>query len=63
MERDNKDIVDWLKKYNLFKGFDFVDCRWTKEFKFTYEYTELYDLKEKLIKLLNEDVESIYSGK
>ena len=61
-ERDNKDIVDWLTKHNLFEGFDFVDYRWTKEFKFPYEYTNLYDLKEKLIKCLNEDVESIYSG-
>lgn len=61
-EMDNKDIVDWLTKHNLFEGFDFVDYRWTKEFKFPYEYTNLYDLKDKLIKCLNEDVESIYSG-
>ena len=48
------EIEELCRKYTV--------SRWTKEFKFPYEYTELYDLKEKLIKLLNEDVELIYSG-
>lgn len=61
-EQDNKDIKAWLEKHNLFEGFDFIDYRWTIKFKFPYEYTNLYDLKEKLIKLLKEDVKSIYSG-
>lgn len=63
-EQDNKDIKAWLEKHNLFKGFDFEDeyYRWTIKFKFPYEYTNLYGLKEKLIKLLKEDIESIYSG-
>ena len=64
-EQDNKDIETWLKKHKLFDGFYFGDdYRWTKEFKFPEEENALYDFTDKLIKCLEEDVESIYnSGK
>ena len=64
-EQDNKDIEAWLKKHKLFDGFYFGDdYRWTKEFKFPEEENALYDFTDKLIKCLEEDVESIYnSGK
>ena len=67
-EQDNKDIEAWLKKHKLFDGFYFHNegdepKRWTKEFKFPEEENALYDFTDKLIKCLEEDVESIYSGK
>ena len=61
-EHDNNDIEAWLKKHKLF-GFDFNGDRWTKEFKFPEEEDKLYEFTKKLIKLLEEDVDSIYSGK
>ncbi|WP_432633597.1 hypothetical protein [Brachyspira sp.] len=66
LEQDNKNIKAWLEKHNLFKGFE--KCNdiwhgWVKEFKFPEEENELYEFTEKLIKLLKEDIESIYSGK
>lgn len=68
-EQDMKDIKTWLKKHKLFDGFYFYNegdepKRWTKEFKFPEEENALYDFTDKLIKCLEEDVESIYnSGK
>ena len=63
-EQDNKDIEAWLKKHNLFDGFYFDDdWRWYKGFKFPEEENKLYEFVKKLIKCLEEDVESIYSGK
>ena len=62
-EQDNKDIETWLKKHKLFEGFYFADWRWTREFEFPKDENALYDFTKKLIKLLEEDVESIYSGK
>ena len=62
-EQDNKDIEAWLKKHNLFDGFYFDDWRWYKGFKFPEEENKLYEFTKKLIKCLEEDVESIYSGK
>ena len=63
-EQDNKDIADWLEKHNLFERFKKDDWdRWTKEFKFPEEEDKLYEYTEKLIKCLEEDVKSIYSGK
>ena len=68
-EQDMKDIKTWLKKHKLFEGFYFHNegdepKRWTKEFKFPEEENALYDFTDKLIKCLEEDVESIYnSGK
>ena len=63
-EQDNKDIEAWLKKHKLFDGFkqDENGC-WAKEFKFSEEENKLYEFAKKLIKCLEEDVESIYSGK
>lgn len=64
-EQDNKDIEAWLKKHKLFDGFkqDENGC-WAKEFKFSEEENKLYEFTKKLIKCLEEDVESIYnSGK
>lgn len=63
-EQDNKDIEAWLKKHNLFEGFYFDgDWRWYKRFKFPEEENKLYEFAKKLIKCLEEDVESIYGGK
>lgn len=63
-EQDNKDIEAWLKKHKLFDGFYFEDWRWYKGFKFPEEENKLYEFTKKLIKCLEEDVESIYnSGK
>lgn len=62
LEQDNKDIETWLKKHNLFEGF-FLDNRWCKKFEFPKEEKSLYEFTEKLIKYLEEDIESIYSGK
>ena len=62
-EQDNKDIEAWFKNHKLFDGFYFNGSRWTKDFKFPEEENALYEFTEKLIKLLKEDVESIYSGK
>ena len=63
-EKDNKDIEAWLKKHKLFDGFYFDDWRWTKDFKFPEDEKALYEFAKKLIKLLEEYVESIYnSGK
>lgn len=65
-DKDNKDIETWLKKHNLFEGF-FLDVywynRWCKKFEFPKEEKFLYEFTEKLIKCLEEDIESIYSGK
>ena len=61
-EQDNKDIEAWLKKHKLFEGFYF-DGRWTGQFEFPEEENALYEFTKKLIKCLEEDVESIYSGK
>ena len=64
IEEDNKEIAAWLEKHNLFEGFKKGNWdRWTKEFKFPEEEDKLYEYTEKLIKCLEEDVESIYSGK
>ena len=63
-EQDNKDIEAWLKKHNLFDGFYFDgDWGWYKRFKFPEEENKLYEFAKKLIKCLEEDVESIYGGK
>lgn len=65
-EQDNKDIEAWLKKHKLFEGFDNGGdylARWYKGFKFPEEENKLYEFVKKLIKCLEEDVESIYSGK
>ena len=68
-QQDTEDIKAWLKKHNLFDGFYFHNegdepSRWTKKFKFPEEENKLYKFAEELIKLLEEDVESIYnSGK
>ena len=65
-EKDNKDIEAWLKKHNLFEGFEKDETwynEWNKNFKFPEEENELYDFTEKLIECLEKDVESIYSGK
>ena len=62
-EQDNKDIEAWLKKHKLFEGFYFDDWRWTKDFKFSEEEKALYEYADKLIKCLEKDIESIYSGK
>ena len=64
-EQDIKDIEAWLKKHKLFEGFYFNDdsCRWTKDFKFPEEEKALYEFADKLIKCLEKDIESIYSGK
>lgn len=60
--QDNKDIEVWLKKHNLFDGFYFQDEKWwTKKFKFPKQENELYEFTEKVIKLLEEDIESICS--
>ena len=64
--QDNKDIEAWLKKHKLFEGFDNGGdylARWYKEFEFPKDENSLYDFTKKLIKCLEEDVESIYSGK
>lgn len=63
-EQDIKDIEAWLKKHKLFEGFkqDEDGC-WAKEFKFPKEEDALEEFTGKLIKCLEEDVESIYSGK
>lgn len=64
-EQDIKDIEAWLKKHKLFEGFkqDEDGC-WAKEFKFPKEEDALEEFTGKLIKLLEEDVESISnSGK
>ena len=64
LEQDVKDIEAWLKKHKLFDGFYFDDwSRWWKDFKFPEDEKALYDFTDKLIKCLEEDVESIYSGK
>ena len=65
-EKDNKDIEAWLKKHNLFEGFEKDETwynEWNKNFKFPEEENELYEFTKKLIERLKEDVESIYSGK
>lgn len=62
-EHDNNDIEAWLKKHKLYEGFYFNGDRWTKEFKFPEEEDKLYEFTKKLIKLLEEDIDSIYSGK
>ena len=62
-EQDNRDIEAWLKKHKLFEGFYFDDWRWTKDFKFPEEEKALYEYADKLIKCLEKDIESIYSGK
>ena len=65
-EKDNKDIEAWLKKHNLFEGFEKDETwynEWNKNFKFPEEENELYDFTEKLIECLEKYVESIYSGK
>ena len=65
-EQDNKDIEAWLKKHKLFEGFDNGGdylARWYKGFKFPEEENKLYEFAKKLIECLEEDVESIYSGK
>lgn len=65
-EKDNKDIEAWLKKHNLFEGFEKDETwynEWNKNFKFPEEENELYDFTEKLIECLEKDVESIYSEK
>ena len=51
------------KKHNLFEGFYFDGDIWTKEIKFPEEENALYEFTKKLIKLLKEDIESIYSRK
>lgn len=66
LEHDNKDIEAWLKKHKLFEGFDNGGdylARWYKGFKFPEEEKALYEFAKKLIECLEEDVESIYSGK
>ena len=60
-EQDNKDIEAWLKKHNLFDDTFYFDNRWSKEFKFPQQEKELYDFTEKVIQLLEKDVESICS--
>lgn len=61
-EQDNKDIKAWLKKHNLFDDtFYFDRSRWSKEFKFPQQEKELYEFTEKVIQLLEKDVESICS--
>ena len=65
-EKDNKDIEAWLKKHNLFEGFEKDETwynEWNKNFKFPEEENELYEFTKKLIECLEKDVESIYSGK
>ena len=68
-KNDIKDIEAWLKEHKLFDGFYLHNKgdepnRWTKEFKFPEEEKALYEFAKKLIKCLEEDVESIYnSGK
>lgn len=63
-KQDNEDIEAWLKKHNLFEGFKKGnEDRWSKEFKFPEEENALYEFTKKLIKLLEEDKEKIYSGK
>lgn len=65
-EKDNKDIEAWLKKHNLFEGFEKDETwynEWNKNFKFPEDEKALYDFTEKLIECLEKDVESIYSGK
>ena len=69
-EQDNKDIEAWLKKHKLLSEFrlpeegDNTWWRFMKEFKFPEEEKALYEFAKKLIKCLEEDVESIYnSGK
>ena len=65
--QDNKDIEIWLKKHNLFDGFylkkehTWESRGWTKDFKFPKQEKELHEFTEKVIKLLEEDVESICS--
>ncbi|WP_245580718.1 PD-(D/E)XK nuclease family protein [Brachyspira alvinipulli] len=60
-EKDNKDIEAWLKKHNLFDDTFYFDDRWVKEFQFPQQEKELYDFTEKVIELLEKDVESICS--
>ena len=60
-DQDNKDIEAWLKKHNLFDDTFYFDGRWSKEFKFPQQEKELYDFTEKVIQLLEKDVESICS--
>ena len=63
-EEDIKNIEAWLEKHKLFDGFYPEDGGgWTKQFIFPEEENALDELIEKLIKLLEEDVDSIYSGK
>ena len=65
-EKDNKDIEAWLKKHNLFEGFEKDETwynEWNKNFKFPEDEKALYDFTEKLIECLEKDVESIYSRK
>lgn len=61
LKQDNKDIEAWLKKHNLFDDTFYFDGRWAKEFKFPQQEKELYDFTEKVIELLEKDVESICS--
>lgn len=61
-EQDNKDIESWLKKHELFDSFVFDNGRWMRNFKFPEEEEALYDFTDKLIKCLEKDIESIYSG-
>ncbi|PTY39727.1 hypothetical protein [Brachyspira hampsonii] len=60
-KQDNKDIEAWLKKHNLFDDTFYFEDRWKKEFKFPQQEKELYDFTEKVIRLLEEYVESICS--
>ena len=62
-EQDNKDIETWLEKHELLDVFYFDDLRWCKEFEFPKDENALYEFTKKLIKLLEEDVESIYRVK
>lgn len=65
-EQDNKDIEAWLKKHNLFEGFEKDETwynEWNKNFKFPEDEKALYDFTKKLIECLEKDVESIYNGK
>lgn len=68
-EQDNKDIEAWLKKHKLIEEFrlpeegDNTWWRFMKEFKFPEEEKALYEFADKLIKCLEKDIESIYSGK
>lgn len=61
-DQEKKDIESWLKKHELFDSFVFDNGRWMRNFKFPEEEEALYDFTDKLIKCLEKDIESIYSG-